>query len=249
MIADLFSIDRNTEIVATHYANLVNDYRGEFAASIYQKNPALVSVRQKFSAIAQKTSIKRLADYEVALQLATDAVKELALNASLGVDERLTFKKTHDKRLALYLKECNRLTMMSVSGSSMRDIKFGCDQLKTISFNVMTTMQNAGTSNAIKGAIVKSVVGGKNYTGVNGKEWRSITAVNAITRFHLLTVFNEVTLFVGSESGDSEFLIKTALSRNPLSNATITLQEYNEMRAKAFHPNANALIYRKISQQ
>jgi len=249
LLTDLFTINQQAQSVSENYEALINDYRGELASSVAKKNPALASTRRTFVAMAAKNASSRLTEFERDLTIATNAVMRLALKDSLSSDELIAFNEQYDTTLAVYLKDCVRSTLMSVRGLSSRDIKFGNDQLKSIGFMIMLNADNAGIVNAIKGAVVSSVVGGGNYTGKNGKEWRSITAVRAITRQHLLTVFNEVTLFAGKMLGDSGFIIDTVSRSNPYNNKVISLIEYDAIRASVFHPNANALIYRKISNQ
>ena len=248
LVNDLLSINNRTTAVSQNYDELLNELRGEFALSLSQKNPALPSVRRSFTATATRLSQKKLLKYKRSLNDSANGLTQSVLSEILTHEQWTKFNSKSEKQLFDYLNECGQSTLMGVYALSQRDIKFGSDQLKTIGFNIMATLANAGIKNAIKGAVIKNMVAGKNYTGSNGKEWRSVVSVRALTRQHLLTVFNEVTLFVGSEMGDTEFVVKTLNQSNPYSDKMISLSDYSEIKEKIFHPNANALIYRKISK-
>lgn len=243
--SDLIAINRRVKLLTDVYGSLINDYRGLFALSVSSKNPGLALVRRKFTDAAVRIGDRRIREYRQYLKTATNGVIQQALDAALSPEERAAFYAKNEKRLQDYSEEMTQFTTFSVEGLVRRDIKFGRDQLRTIGFNVMMTMTNAGIKNAIKGAVVKNMVAGNNYTGNNGKEWGSINSVGFITRQHLITVFNEITLLAGANAGDTEFVIKTFNKTNQFSDSVISPSNYEEIKSRAFHPNSNALIYRK----
>lgn len=242
---DITKITLFSELVAKNYNDFVNDLRGEFALLLAAKNPAAATIRHRFIDAALRLCDERVLRYKDDLTSATELIVQQALSSSLLPEEIGPFMKRHEKELLVSITESVYLTTLHIANLAKRDVKFGGDQLRRLGFNVMMTVANAGIKNAIKGAVIKNVIAARNYTTPSGKPWSSIGSSKLATRHHLITTFNEITLFVGSKMGDKEFVIKTINLANPYSDRVISLADYNDIRERAFHPNANALIYRK----
>ena len=243
ILVNLAEISAATAAVTENYSAVVNDLRGEFAKLLAMANPAAAAIRRLFVNVGLRLVDKRLSLYRADLELATqNVIRSALINAGVEPDE---FLKQHGKPLMDYAKELVYATTFGIGTLAKKDVKYGADQLRALSFNVLTTMSNAGFRNAVKGAVVRNIVAGANYTGRDGKPWRTIRSASLGTRHHLLTMFNETTLYVGLVMGDSEFVIRAAHATNPYDGMEITPEEYRHIKEAAFHPNANALIYRK----
>lgn len=242
-INSMMNINNFAATVSENYAAAINDLRGEFSQILGLRNPAAAAIRRRFTDIAIRLFDKRLHKYKSDLEGATVSVmRDALLSASIDPD---AFLKTHGKPLLDYIQELVFLTTLGVSNLAKKDVKYGADKLKALSFDVLTTMTRSGIKNAVSGAVVKSMLAGSNYSKKDGRPWRSIVSSELATRYHLITVFNETTIFAGSELGDEEFIIKSAISSNRFNNQVITANEYQLIREKAFHPNSNSLIFRK----
>jgi hypothetical protein len=241
LIQNLTVIIDKANNVAENYAYAVSDLRGEFARIIGLMNPAAASVRRAFINAGIKLCDKRLNQYRLDLEASTEEVMRHAMVAA-GVDPD-EFLKRSGKSLVEYIKELNYSTVFGVSGLAQRDVKYGSDQLKVISFNVLQNMANAGLQNAVKGAVVKNIVANANYVGKNGKPWRSITSSFLATKHHLITVFNETTIYVGLETGRTDFVIRSIGSAMGMADSVIDVEGYRSIRDEVFHPNARSLIY------
>jgi hypothetical protein len=244
LTVNLIEINRKSKFFADEYDIFINELRGQFSLTLSSNNPASPSSRSKFLNHAMRLQTEFLVSFKRNMKTATNSVIQMSIIAALDEKDADAFWIKHEKALVYYSEESTSLVAMSVEGLTGKDIKYGADQLKMIGFNTMTTLSNAGVKNAIKGAVVKNMIAGKNYTGSGGKDWRSIESSRLITRHHFINVFNEVSLFIGNELGDDSFVVKTFNNTNQFHDRVILSSEYDEIKSNAFHPNSNALIYR-----
>lgn len=244
LTSDLAFIESECEKISRNYCNFVGSLRGELALSVAKRNPAAISARAEFARKATRAADRYIDDYSVDLKTATSEIANKVAIRILNDTELELFRLNLDRVLSAYLEESVNLAVSAVMGLADNDIRFGAAQLKTLAFDVMSNM-SAGVVRAIKGAVVKFAMGDRNYIGANEKEWRSISNVRTLTRYHLITIFNEMTILVGSNFGDTEFVVRATKNSNPFNETPITIDSYREIKAKAFHPNSNALVYRK----
>jgi len=243
IIQSLAVIASSTDRASRNYSAGVNDVRGEFFRILAARDAVTTALRRSFIDTALRLFDKRLSQYREDLKRSTDEVMRHAMLAA-GVDSD-EFLKSDGGELSNYLDELIYATVFSVSNMATRDVMHGSNQLKLVAFNTLEMMANNGLQNAIKGAAIKAIVGGSVYVGSGDKPWRSIATSWLSTRHHLITVFNETTLYVGSKSGDKYFVVRSANKQNPESDAVITVERYQQIRDKVFHPNSKALIYRR----
>lgn len=245
------AIDFLTHQASAAYEAFIKDLRGEYASMLSAINPALPAAQRGFELVATESAQARLEQYRAAVTDATDQVVALAIGEQFSDSEHLAVmtdavRQSLSRNLELSVGSVVQLA----NAQAIKDIEHGKQQLRTLSFDVATTMPRAGIQNAIKGAVVKNVVGNSNYVAKNGKEWPSIRNVRLNTRHHLLTIYNETVILLASKLGENHFQVKNEEGHRYTGlvftlNGEADLPAYEQIRKEVFHPNAKSLVYRK----
>jgi len=243
------TIDNLTIKLAAIYDTFIKNLRAEYVAAITGVNPSMPSTRRKFEARGNELAKESLIQYVDMLSESTDDLVNQAMNSQFDKDQ-IGIAMTDEAKAAVseYIKGSIEGATAFFWIEAQKDIKYGVSKLRTLGFDVAVTMAQSGIENAVKGAVVKNIIGGVAYNNKGGKMWKSINRVRLTTRHHLLTSFNEVVIFVASNLGEDEFIISNQIGHRYngklLSVSGQNGDAYQDIKGSIFHPNSKSLVYR-----
>lgn len=228
--------------VAGVYDGYIRELRGELARAISLRNPVKPSVKREFVQFANRQINAKLPVIESTIHSGI-ALVITEVNSQFTSEER---SKVSYDAITQYVETLLAHQVGEVQALMTSDISVGVRKLQTLKLDTAANMVGATLENAIKGAVVKSIVGGGSYVGA-GKEWKTVREARINTHHHLLTLYNDVMVYLCSSLGEYDLEIKNAAGHR-LNKTGISVDDYADQKATIFHPGSKSLVYRKISQ-
>jgi len=248
-------IDRTSLNAATHYADFIRSLRGELSRIMSLPNPGSPSARRQFTAGGHHLIESHLESISRLLDQGFGEIWAGALgNALTGEEANEDLRGLRDSLVSVVDGGPNDHLLAAIRSFMSRDVEYGAQQLKRLAFDIVTMMSDTSLNNAIRGAVVKSIVGRHNYTHKNNKEWPTIRKTRLSIRHHLLKTHNEIVILVGTSKGERQFVVKNESQEHRNHGMEFTIDRdgdlpwYHDIEATVFHPNSRSLVSRKVSK-
>jgi len=241
-------VDAIVSQVMKAYEWFIDNIRAKYLSSVSGKRAAMPSERLKYESSALKVKKEARKVFERDLKKLTDDFVNSVITHHFSVDE-ISAVMTNELKVELmdYLNHSADYISHFFAAEAIKDVKRGSDRLKMLSFDVSTNIATSDYENALKGAMVKTLVDGDPFSR-NGKPLLSANRVRLIIRHHLISVANEVVMLIASKLGEDKFVIKNKpghrLNGQELSLSGKVGMRYLDAKESIFHPNSNSLIHR-----
>lgn len=233
------------EKAADRYLNVIFGFRGAYSKAISQQDPTTAKVLSEFSANLYDIARTYLNSEEDVINSVTAEIALLSASDALSAVGATESANDIVDALSAYLNAFKDYIRSEIAVQLERDIAAVRKKLRSIGLQAEILSGSTGISR--KAAIIQLKLTDSGefrfyFTDRQNRKWPSQKYVRTIWRQHLLSVYNEVYLYVLSKYGRKTAMVKHMDANSKSHMVTFNIVEYEAIKDEYFHPNANAVV-------